>query len=319
MKIGEYILKETKTNPQYYLLEDELKVKINWKETAEIKIENELKKGKIKVIKIDKENEKIKLEGVVFQVLDEKGNLLDKIITDKNGEAITKEYVIKDYKELIIREIHTQEEYILNNEPKTIKIDENGCTIIILKNERIKPELNVNVEKTGFSEVANNQSIYYDFKNIQNNSNVKLSNFTWTDILPTDAVRVDEILTGTWNQELEYSIWYRTNKNDYKVIAENLSSQINNKIDFKNIKLEEDEYITEYEFRFGTVNPEFSEIESPRLYCNVMDNLTNGLIFTNNTKIRGEYLKKYVEDNDYWTTIVYNKEKTVEILPRTGI
>ncbi|MGN1326814.1 MAG: hypothetical protein ACI4VQ_01850, partial [Clostridia bacterium] len=231
----------------------------------------------------------------------------------------TEKYPIKDYNNLIVREIHTQEEYILNKEPKTVKLDEKECTIIILENEKIKPELEVNVEKTGFSEAENNQNIYYDFKNIQNNSNVKLSNFTWTDILPTEAVRIDKILTGTWNQELEYSIWYKTNKNDYRVIAENLNSQVNNEIDFDNIKLEEDEYVTEYEFRFGTVNPGFSEIEEPRLYCNVMDNLTNGCMFTNNTKVRGEYLKEYVEDTDYWTTIVYNKEKAVEILPRTGI
>ena len=319
LKTGEYVLKETLTPLQYYPLDDEITLQINWNETTEIKIENELKKGQIKVVKVDKENEEIKLEGVTFEVLDEKGNLLEKITTDQNGEAITKEYSVRDYENLIIREIETKEKYILNEEPKVIRLEANQIKTIVIQNEKEKPELEVNVEKTGTSETENNQNIDYDFKNIQNNSNVELDNFTWTDTLPTDAVRIDKIFTGTWNQELKYSIWYKTNKNDYKVIAENLSSQINNEIDFNNVELEEDEYITEYEFRFGTVKPGFSEVERPRLFCNVMDNLTNGLVFTNNIKVRGEYLNQSVEDTDYWTTIVYNKEKPLAKLPRTGM
>lgn len=318
LKTGEYVLKETLAPSHYYPLDDEIIVQINWKETTEIKIENELKKGQIKVVKVDKENEKIKLEGVTFEILDEKGNLLEKITTDENGEAITKEYSVREYENLIIREIETKEKYILNEEPKMVKLEANQIKTIVIQNEKEKPKLEVNVEKTGFSEVESNQSIYYDFKNIQNNSNVELNNFIWSDVLPTDAVRVDRIFTGTWNQELEYSIWYKTNKNDYKVIAQNLNSQINNEIDFGNIELEGDEYVTEYEFRFGTVDLGFSEIEQPRLYCNVINNLANGFIFTNNTKVRGEYLKEFIEDTDYWTTIIYNKEKPLTILPQTG-
>lgn len=408
LKIGEYVLKEISTPSKYYPLDGEINIQINWNETTEMKIENKLKEGQIKIIKVDKENEEIKLEGVVFEVLNEEGKLLETIVTDKNGEAITQKYSVRDYENLVIREIETQEEYVLESTPvkvklecdqikeiyinnslkkgnlRVIKIDkdnhkiaipnvefqlfdsnkklvgeyktnENGeinieclkigkyvlketktdsqyfllkdeidvqinwneITEIKIENEKIN--LKVNVEKTGFSEAENNQNIYYDFKNIQNNSNVELSDFTWTDTLPTDAVRIDKILTGTWNQELEYSVWYKTNKNDYRVIAENLSTNINNEIDFSNLVLEDDEYIIEYEFRFGTVSSGFSEIEQPRLYCKVIDNLTNGLLFTNNTRVRGEYLNQYTEHTDYWTTIIYNKEKPLAILPRTGM
>lgn len=46
----------------------------------------------------------------------------------------------------------------------------------------------------------------------------------------------------------------------------------------------------------------------------------NGFIFTNNTKVSGTYLEKYVEDTDKWTTITYFKEiELTEKLPKTGI
>ena len=41
-------------------------------------------------------------------------------------------------------------------------------------------------------------------------------------------------------------------------------------------------------------------------------------MFTNNTKVKGNYFEKEVEDNDDWTTITYFKEiKVDDVLPRT--
>ena len=41
------------------------------------------------MIKVDKDNNEVKLEGVEFEVLDENDKVLEKIITDENGEALT--------------------------------------------------------------------------------------------------------------------------------------------------------------------------------------------------------------------------------------
>ena len=103
------------------------------------------------------------------------------------------------------------------------------------------------------------------------------------------------------------------------MIEEKISTQEVKEIDFTKLKLQEDEYVTEYEFRFGTVKAGFSEVESPVLYCDMLDGLGNGFVFTNNTKVSGTYLEKYVEDIDKWTTITYFKEiNKLEKLPRTG-
>ena len=53
-------------------------------------------------IKIDKDNHEVKLKGVKFDVLDEKGNILETITTNEKGEAYTSRYAIRDYSKLTI-------------------------------------------------------------------------------------------------------------------------------------------------------------------------------------------------------------------------
>ena len=84
---------------------------------------------KVKIIKIDQDNNQIKLEGVEFEVLDENDNVLEKITTDKNGEALTSRYPIRDFEKIKIRESKTLETYVLSNEVKTVTLKENVITI----------------------------------------------------------------------------------------------------------------------------------------------------------------------------------------------
>lgn len=416
LRIGDYSLIEKKTNKWYNLAED-TDINVEWNLTKEIQIENELKKGSIKIIKVDEEDNQVKLENVKFNVMDKDGNILEELITDENGEAETSRYPVRDFTELKIQEVETLDTYVLDDEIHTIQLEENQIKNIIFENEKIKGQIEVNkvsandnkltgdkkgtplegaifevynlndelvdtlitdsegkaiskmlvkgeyylkevdsgspyylinsdifkaeikehkeivdvkveddsvdieveVEKEGFVETQSKDSIYYNFKNIKNKSNVALDNFTWQDTLPTQALRVDRIYTGTWNEDLEYSIWYKTNKNDYKMLVDGLSTQVNNEVSFKTAELEENEFITEYEFRFGTVKSGFSEVESSVLYCDMLDGLENGFVFTNYTKVFGNYENKYVEDTDEWTTVTYFKEiKTTQKLPRTG-
>lgn len=134
LRIGTYKLIEKNTGKWYNLAEN-TEININWNETTHTMIENELKKGQIKVIKVDKENSEVKLEGVEFEVLDENDNILETIVTDKNGEALTSKYPIRDFSKLKIREVKTLESYVLCNEVKTIKLNENEIVSVIFENE----------------------------------------------------------------------------------------------------------------------------------------------------------------------------------------
>ncbi len=410
-----YIVKESKTLSNYVLTEEIQTVTLTENQITDISFENELKKGQIRVIKVDKDDNEVLLSGVEFKIYDEDNNLVDTITTNQQGEAVSKELRID--KKYIVKESKTLSNYVLSEETQTVTLTENQITDIIFENEKIKGyiqitktsaedneyselkkgspladvtfeiydlednlvdtittdetgiaiskelvknkykikeissanyyllneniynaeiikhqeivnvditndnvEIDVEITKTGFIETQCNDTIYYDFENIKNNSNVPLDNFTWSDTLPTDAVRLEKIYSGTWNEDLKYSVWYKTNKSEeYILFAEDLSTNTNNELDFTTLQLAEDEYVTDFEFRFGTVKIGYQEVETPVVYCKIVDDLENGYTFTNNTKVSGTYLEKYVEDDDNWTTVIYKKEfELTKILPRTG-
>ena len=51
----------------------------------------------------------------------------------------------------------------------------------------------------------------------------------------------------------------------------------------------------------------------------MLDNLPNGFVFVNHTKVSGNYEDVYVEDTDDWKTITYYKELELsKKLPKTG-
>ena len=118
-------------------------MKIEWKTNTETIIENELKKGQINIIKVDEEDNEVKLQGVEFEVLDEKGNILEKIITDEKGKALTKKYPIRDFEKLTFREVKTLEEYVLNDNPITIKLTADKVTDVTIKNKKIKGKVEI--------------------------------------------------------------------------------------------------------------------------------------------------------------------------------
>lgn len=89
LRIGQYELIEKNTGKWYNLAENP-NVKVEWNAENPIVVENELKKGQVKVVKVDKDNNQIKLEGVEFEVLDEKNNVLEKIITNEKRRGINK-------------------------------------------------------------------------------------------------------------------------------------------------------------------------------------------------------------------------------------
>lgn len=415
LRIGDYKLIETKTN-KWYNLSDNVDIKINWDEETTKNIENELKKGQLKIIKIDNENKEVKLEGVEFEVLDKNDNVLEKLITDENGEALTSKYPIRDFETLKIRETKTLDNYVLSDEVKTIVLEENQITNITFENERIKGQIevtktsedenqysglpagtplkdftfevydantnelvdslitgedgkaitkrllkgkyyiveketgssfylknenifdaeikennqivsvnitdesikpSVDIEKDGIIQTTANQEIKYTF-DLKNTGNVLLNNFTWTDSLPTECVRITRLITGTYNQDLKYNVFYKTNKNDYKLLAEDLSTQTNNYIDFTNLQLSEDEYVTDFKVEFGTVDVGFENVIKPYIFTTVNSDVEAEDTFTNKTRIEGENSGIVVWDEDDHTTKVYEKEIIVKKLPRTG-
>ena len=146
-----YILKETKTLEEYNLSEEEITFNVIADEIIEINVENEVKKGKVKIIKTDFDTGEA-LKGVEFNIIDSSsGEVIETLVTDENGEAQSSDLrVDKNY---ILQEVKTLENYILNEEKITFKVIDNDISEIKLTNQKQpeieKEEIKV-LPKTGF-------------------------------------------------------------------------------------------------------------------------------------------------------------------------
>ena len=217
LRTGEYLLKETNTNEWYNLAENK-DIEIKWNETAEITVEDELKKGQIKVVKVDKENHQIKIPNVEFEVLDVNDNVLETISTDENGEAYTKEYVIRDYEKLRLRETKTNELYELDNTIIELPLEENKTKEVIIENEKIKG--NIKIIKT-----ASDSSEYVNIEKGQALDGVKFeiydvnNNLVDTIITDKEGIAVSKDLEkGIYKvKEVETKEWFILDEKDYTV------------------------------------------------------------------------------------------------------
>ena len=151
LRIGEYTLEEVEGEyNQWYNSINPINITITAGEEKNCTIENELKKGQIKVIKIDEENNEVKLEGVKFNVyadrnengIADKDEYIDTLITNEKGEAITKAYAIRDYRKLILIETETNKGYELDNTPIKVTLKENEIKTIKFENKPIKTIVN---------------------------------------------------------------------------------------------------------------------------------------------------------------------------------
>ncbi len=320
LKPGKVIITELETDDKHILDTTENTITLVWGETSTFSIDNERIKGQIKVIKTSSKDSPITgekagmpISDVTFEVYNSNNELVDTIITDKEGIAITKKLDKGSY---ILKEIKSGKWYLLNENDFTTEIKENGEIVELnITNEPEEPD--VDIEKEGLIQTTTNEEIRYDF-HIKNTGNTKLDKFTWYDYLPTDYVRITKLITGTYNQDLNYSIYYKTNKNDYKLLKDNLNTKVNNYIDFSNIKLEKGEYVTEFKADFGTVDVGFESVMDPYIFTTVNSTVKNDDTFTNKTRIEGYNDTFLVWDEDDHTTKVYAKSLKVKKLPRTG-
>ena len=405
---GKYILKEIQANEDYILDTTEHELELKYKDEKEITISNKLKPGQVKVIKVDSENNEIKLEGVKFQVLDKDENILETIVTDENGEAITQKYSLKQYEEIYLKEIETNSNYVLNDKITKVKLEANRIKNIQIENEKIKGKIkivktskddnkitgqkkgtplegvkfeiynsknilveklttdkngvaitqdlekgdykikeietnkyyylnekninatiekdkevvtikitnesqnpNIDIEKSGTEKAEIGGKIEYDIS-IRNTGNTKLDNFVMQDIFPSNYIKVTNLKTGTYNQDLKYNIYYKTNMNsNYILLMEDLNTQENYEINFEQ-ELAENEYLTEIKFDFGIVEKGFNSNENPHIIGKVKTNVKSEDILCNTANVFGEFEGYKVSNSSKWKTFCY------KLLPQTG-
>lgn len=141
LTVGTYKIVEKSTNESYKINTNQVEVKVD-KGSTDITITNELKKGEIRIIKIDKDNKKITIPGVEFEILDSDMNVIETIITDENGEALSSKLPVIN-KKYFVREKKTHDIYILSDEVKEVVLEDNKITNIVFENEKKKGTISI--------------------------------------------------------------------------------------------------------------------------------------------------------------------------------
>lgn len=117
---GEYILREIKAPDKYTLNGQEHFITISEDlVTIEVTHQNRIIKGRIEINKEDSEIAGLKLAGVKFGIFDENNSLVEELITDENGYAISGWLNYGDY---ILKELSTKDGYVLNNQEWKVEI-----------------------------------------------------------------------------------------------------------------------------------------------------------------------------------------------------
>ena len=242
------------------------------------------------------------LEGAKFNVKSEDGSFNKDYYTDANGKITLSNMDIQKY---IITELESAKYYLLNKDTQVKVTPEHDGDDQKVVFENTPVDIKVNVDKdSDKEEVQGNEILTYTIDNIKNLSNVPLDNFTLTDDLP-DEVRLQKLQTGTYNEDLKYSVYYSTNKKENVKLQDNLSTKVNNEIDFTNLELANDEYVTEFQLRFGTVKIGFSNVEKMTVTTKAIEGLEKDSVFENNVNVQGTYIDVPTEDEDDVPTKVY--------------
>ena len=253
------------------------------------------------------------LEGAVFEIYDKAGNLVDTIRSDSRGLAVSKPLPLSRY---TIREVKAPANYGVNETELTAYLEHEGQ---IVKFEVTNKSLTtgVSITKTGPKEIMAGQPVRYTFSGIANSSNVRLDNFYWRDTLPAE-VRLDTVVTGTYNFPGTYKITYRVNGGEYRTLADNLSTSKNYTLaaSATALGLASNERVTEVMFVFGQAPAGFAQVEKPYLHCTAVANLAS-TSFVNVADVGGVYNGQWVQAVSRWVTTVYGKP-VIPTLPRTG-
>ncbi|HDR7654927.1 TPA: collagen binding domain-containing protein [Bacillus wiedmannii] len=129
---GKYILKETKAPEGYQLKETEFEVNVTGDGIFPITVKNAMTdKGNVEITKVDKENGSV-LAGVEFEVQDEKGEVVKKVTTDKEGMANVSDLSVGKYK---LVETKSLPGYKKLKEPVSFEITKGMTKVLSLKVE----------------------------------------------------------------------------------------------------------------------------------------------------------------------------------------
>lgn len=150
LKQGTVIVTE-KSVPNAYILDSSSKsIILGYNSTSTLNVTNNLKRGNIKVVKIDQDNNEIRIPDVTFQLLDNNKKVIGTYTTDKNGEIFIQDLKCDNY---YLKETRENALYYPLTEDIKVTVNWNETTTQTIKNEKLKGQIEVIKVDEDFNEI----------------------------------------------------------------------------------------------------------------------------------------------------------------------
>lgn len=328
---GKYYVREI-VAAEGYILDNKVKsFTVLAGDTAMIEWENTSELGQIQVIKTSEGYSSVNglpagtpLSGAIFAVYDKQNNVVDKFQTNENGIGSSKKLPLGIY---TVKEVQAPANYGLNPTVFTADIEFAGQVVKLNVTDPVITA-GVSIKKTGYAQTMNNNVMRWTVSGVRNDSTTSLQSFYWRDTLPTDAVRLTRLVTGTYSTTQTYKVTFTTNLNSqWRTAYDNLSTSKNYTLDMSSaaLGLASNEYVTQFMLSFGIVPAGFHQLTNATVDAQTLYALTNGYKFTNKADVGGLLGGNWVQSIARWTTSVYSHYVPAKPaapkspkLPRTG-
>lgn len=198
--------------------------------------------------------------------------------------------------------------YIDSRTPKmTVR---NTSENVDISNDPLQAELEVDKSAPKFASPGG--TLRFTVSKVTNQCMYEMDEFTLTDILP-EHVKLSVLNTGTFKNPrshvVSYSIWFKTNyDSEWRAWKTGIQSNEAQELKVADMGLGEDEYVTEFQYRFGTVPP-FFEVDVNPYYDVVVDrDVDLNTVLVNHIKLTGNKFGKYLTSEDETETrLLYGK------------
>lgn len=328
---GKYYVREI-VAAEGYILDNKVKsFTVLAGDTAMIEWENTSELGQVQVIKTSEGYSSVNglpagtpLSGAIFAVYDKQNNVVDKFQTNENGIGSSKKLPLGIY---TVKEVQAPANYGLNSTVFTADIEFAGQVVKLNVTDPVITA-GVSIKKTGYAQTMNNNVMRWTVSGVRNDSTTSLQSFYWRDTLPTDAVRLTRLVTGTYSTTQTYKVTFTTNLNSqWRTAYDNLSTAKNYTLDMSSaaLGLASNEYVTQFMLSFGIVPAGFHQLTNATVDAQTLYALTNGYKFTNKADVGGLLGGNWVQSIARWTTSIYSHYVPAKPaapkspkLPRTG-
>lgn len=182
-----------------------------------------------------------------------------------------------------------------------------------ISNDPLQAELEVDKSAPKFASPGG--TLRFTVSKVTNQCMYEMNEFTLTDILP-EHVKLSVLNTGTFKNPrshvVSYSIWFKTNyDSEWRAWKTGIQSNEAQELKVADMGLGEDEYVTQFQYRFGTVPPFFEVDENPYYDVVVDRDVDMNTVLVNHIKLTGNKFGKYLTSEDETETrLLYGKIRT---------